>query len=103
VDAVKEPFDKNYKMFSYITSELPAIIGKNFPVLPERFGIFGHRYLHFIYPVPNLASFSIRVDATHCQNHKLMKIGLNNVVKHTRMWEFVTSRALLAISAGHVI
>ena len=29
VDATKAPFDKNYKMYSYVTSELPSILAEN--------------------------------------------------------------------------
>ncbi len=42
VDAVAEPWAKNYRMYSYVTRELPALIEANFPALPGRRGIFGH-------------------------------------------------------------
>jgi S-formylglutathione hydrolase len=42
VDATQEPWSKHYKMYSYVTQELPAIIEANFPVDPKRQGIFGH-------------------------------------------------------------
>ncbi len=42
VDATQEPFAKNYRMYSYITQELPALIGKEFPADMSRQGIFGH-------------------------------------------------------------
>ena len=32
----------HYRMYSYVTSELPELIGANFPALAERQGIFGH-------------------------------------------------------------
>lgn len=42
VDATQEPFAKNYRMYSYITQELPALIAASFPADMERQGIFGH-------------------------------------------------------------
>ncbi|HEX5184220.1 MAG TPA: S-formylglutathione hydrolase [Allosphingosinicella sp.] len=42
VDATQEPFAKNYRMFSYLTDELPRLIEKNFPVDPARRSITGH-------------------------------------------------------------
>jgi S-formylglutathione hydrolase len=42
VDATQAPFSKNYRMYSYVTQELPALIAENFPADMERQGIFGH-------------------------------------------------------------
>jgi S-formylglutathione hydrolase len=42
VDATAEPWRQHYQMYSYITQELPALIAANFPVIPEKQGIFGH-------------------------------------------------------------
>lgn len=42
VDATQAPFDANYKMYSYITQELPALIAQNFPADMSRQSIFGH-------------------------------------------------------------
>ncbi|MGI9436657.1 MAG: S-formylglutathione hydrolase [Geminicoccaceae bacterium] len=42
VDATEEPWAAHYRMYSYVTKELPALINANFPVDPERAGIFGH-------------------------------------------------------------
>ena len=42
LDATAEPWRKNYKMYSYITQELPALVAENFSVDMERQGIFGH-------------------------------------------------------------
>lgn len=44
IDATVEPWNKNYRMYSYITKELPALINKEFPTLPDRQSIMGHRY-----------------------------------------------------------
>ena len=42
VDATEEPFAKNYKMWTYVTEELPALVAREFPVDLERQGITGH-------------------------------------------------------------
>ncbi|XP_050454666.1 S-formylglutathione hydrolase isoform X1 [Cataglyphis hispanica] len=42
VDATREPWNKNYRMYSYVTKELPALINKEFPILPDRQSIMGH-------------------------------------------------------------
>ncbi|OMQ42772.1 S-formylglutathione hydrolase [Ensifer sp. 1H6] len=42
VDATQAPFDRNYRMYSYVTKELPALLGANFPADLTRQSIFGH-------------------------------------------------------------
>jgi len=42
VDATQEPFARNYRMWSYVTEELPKLVAENFPVDPDRQSIFGH-------------------------------------------------------------
>lgn len=42
VDAIAEPWSRHYRMYSYVTQELPALIHTHFPAMPERQGIFGH-------------------------------------------------------------
>lgn len=42
VDATQEPYSANYKMYSYITQELPEIISANFNADMNRQSIFGH-------------------------------------------------------------
>ncbi|XP_037527846.1 S-formylglutathione hydrolase [Rhipicephalus sanguineus] len=42
VDATQGKWKANYKMYSYVTKELPALIKENFPVDTTRQGIFGH-------------------------------------------------------------
>jgi S-formylglutathione hydrolase len=44
LDALKEPWSKHYRMYSYVTEELPKLIKDNFPVTGT-FGIFGHRWV----------------------------------------------------------
>jgi S-formylglutathione hydrolase len=41
-DATQEPFAKNYRMWSYVTDELPALTAAEFPVDTDRQGIMGH-------------------------------------------------------------
>ncbi|MEP9398469.1 S-formylglutathione hydrolase [Mesorhizobium sp. KR2-14] len=42
LDATQAPFSTNYRMYSYITEELPALIAKEFPADMSRQAIFGH-------------------------------------------------------------
>ena len=42
VDATEEPFAKYYRMWSYVTAELPALAAAEFPVDIDRQGIMGH-------------------------------------------------------------
>ncbi|WP_375404615.1 alpha/beta hydrolase-fold protein, partial [uncultured Sphingomonas sp.] len=42
VDATEEPYATNYRMWTYVTEELPALIAANFPVDMERQAITGH-------------------------------------------------------------
>lgn len=42
VDAAQEPFAAHYKMWSYITQELPDLIGAHFPADMDRQSIMGH-------------------------------------------------------------
>lgn len=42
LDATETPWSTNYRMYSYITNELPTLIEREFPVDPARAGVFGH-------------------------------------------------------------
>jgi S-formylglutathione hydrolase len=42
VDATEAPWARNYRMYSYVASELPALVAAHFPVDAARAGIFGH-------------------------------------------------------------
>src|SRR3981081_1582975 len=42
VDATQEPFARNYRMWSYLTEELPKLVAEQFPVDAGRQSIFGH-------------------------------------------------------------
>src|SRR6266436_2522238 len=42
VDATEEPFARNYRMWSYVTEELPELVAANFPVDPKRQSVVGH-------------------------------------------------------------
>ncbi|QNQ61705.1 S-formylglutathione hydrolase [Brucella sp. 6810] len=42
VDAMQAPFAQNYRMYSYITQELPALVARQFPLDMERQAITGH-------------------------------------------------------------
>jgi len=42
VDATVDPWNKHYKMYTYITKEVPALVSALFPVDLKRSGISGH-------------------------------------------------------------
>jgi S-formylglutathione hydrolase len=42
VDATEAPWSTNYRMYSYVTEELPTLVGEHFPADTSRQGIFGH-------------------------------------------------------------
>ncbi len=42
VDATEQPWSANYRMWSYVTDELPALVADHFPVDMDRQGITGH-------------------------------------------------------------
>jgi S-formylglutathione hydrolase len=42
VDAMREPFARNYRMWSYVTEELPKLVAEHFPVDVKRQSILGH-------------------------------------------------------------
>ncbi len=42
LDATAEPWSRHYRMYSYITQELPTLIAENFDIKADRIGIFGH-------------------------------------------------------------
>jgi S-formylglutathione hydrolase len=42
VDAIQAPFSTHYRMYSYITEELTALVGAEFPADMDRQGITGH-------------------------------------------------------------
>jgi len=42
VDATREPWARNFRMWSYVTEELPALVAAEFPVDMDRQGITGH-------------------------------------------------------------
>jgi S-formylglutathione hydrolase len=57
LNATQEPWSRHYRMYSYISRELPELIAANFPVDTEKRGIFGHSMgghgaltIHFKHP-----------------------------------------------------
>ncbi|XP_048834191.1 S-formylglutathione hydrolase isoform X2 [Brienomyrus brachyistius] len=42
VNATEEPWKQNYRMYSYVTEELPRLISAHFPADPEKMSISGH-------------------------------------------------------------
>jgi S-formylglutathione hydrolase len=42
VDATQAPWAQNYRMYSYVTRELPQLVAENLPAMTAATGIFGH-------------------------------------------------------------
>jgi S-formylglutathione hydrolase len=42
LDATEKPWGENYQMYTYVTEELPKLVGEQFRVDMSRQGIFGH-------------------------------------------------------------
>ena len=42
INATQDPWLKNYKMYDYVSKELPSIISNNFQFSKSKIGIFGH-------------------------------------------------------------
>jgi S-formylglutathione hydrolase len=42
VDATQQPYARNYRMWSYVTEELPALVAEHFPADTSRQSILGH-------------------------------------------------------------
>ena len=42
VDATEMPWARNYRMYSYVSAELPRLVAEQFPVDAARVGMFGH-------------------------------------------------------------
>ncbi len=42
LDATEQPWAKGYRMYSYISRELPDLLARELPIDPARAGIFGH-------------------------------------------------------------
>ena len=42
LDATQAPWSQNYRMYSYVTRELPEIVAAHLPARPGAAGIFGH-------------------------------------------------------------
>jgi len=42
VDATQAPWSRNFHMYTYVTAELPAFVGRHFPADTARESVFGH-------------------------------------------------------------
>jgi S-formylglutathione hydrolase len=42
VDAAATPWSRHYRMYSFVTEELPALVAQHFPAQADRQSIFGH-------------------------------------------------------------
>lgn len=45
LDATEPKWKANYRMYSYVTKELPKVVAEHFPLDSNRLGIFGHSAL----------------------------------------------------------
>lgn len=43
INATKEPWKTNYRMYNYVTKELLELVNEKFPVIPGEQSIMGHR------------------------------------------------------------
>ncbi|XP_021100187.1 S-formylglutathione hydrolase-like [Heterocephalus glaber] len=79
VNASEDPWRTDYRMYSYVTEELPQLIHANFPVDPQRMSIFGHsmeghdRDHSGTHPLPCL--FPHDILATLGINHQYMRLS----------------------------
>ena len=58
LNATKEPWSRNYKMYDYITKELPELILNKFEFSKSKIGIFGHS----MGPLIALSTFGLNGD-----------------------------------------
>jgi len=42
LDATQAPWSRNFQMYTYVTAELPALVGEHFPADMQRESVFGH-------------------------------------------------------------
>jgi S-formylglutathione hydrolase len=42
LDAERPPWNRHWKMETYVAEELPAVVAEHFPVQADRLGVFGH-------------------------------------------------------------
>ena len=42
VNATEAPWDRHYRMYDYVTEELPTVVSTHFPLDADRQGVFGH-------------------------------------------------------------
>ena len=85
MNATQEPWAANYKMYDYVTKELPDLVGKLFPVDAGRIGITGHSMgghgalvCHLKNPgkFASVSAFSPIVNPTKCAwGEKAFKVG----------------------------
>lgn len=88
LDATQSPWDRNYRMETYITQELRRLVEEAFPVAPDRQGIFGHSmgghgaltlYLRHPDLYQSVSAFAPIVAPTECPwGHKVLGSYLGN-------------------------
>ena len=109
LNATQAPWNKHYKMYDYVTQELPALINDTFPVDPSRQSIFGHSMgghgaLSIALKNPDqyksVSAFAPIVSPMHCPwGCKAFKRYLGEDVS---TWQEYDSAALIAKATTHL-
>ena len=109
LNATQAPWDKHYKMYDYVTQELPALINNNFPVDSSRQSIFGHSMgghgaLSIALKNPDkyksVSAFAPIVSPINCPwGRKAFKSYLGEDVS---IWQEYDSAALIAKATTHL-
>jgi S-formylglutathione hydrolase len=109
LNATQAPWDKHYKMYDYVTQELPALINDNFPVDSSRQSIFGHSMgghgaLSIALKNPDkyksVSAFAPIVSPINCPwGRKAFKSYLGEDVS---IWQEYDSAALIAKATTHL-
>ncbi|XP_025079222.1 LOW QUALITY PROTEIN: S-formylglutathione hydrolase-like [Pomacea canaliculata] len=107
VDATQDKWKNNYRMYSYVTRELPKLISTNFPTIPDRQSIFGHSmggHGALILALKNPGMFrSVSAFAPICNPIKCpwgQKAFTGYLGTDTQMWEQYDATSLIAKYSG---
>ena len=109
LNATEAPWSKHYRMYDYVTEELPALINDNFPVDPSRQSIFGHSMgghgaLSIALKNPDkyksVSAFAPIVSPINCPwGRKALK---NYLGEDVSTWQEYDSAALIAKAKAHL-
>lgn len=109
LNATEAPWNKHYRMYDYVSQELPALISENFPVDPSRQSIFGHSMgghgaLSIALKNPNkyksVSAFAPIVSPINCPwGRKAFK---NYLGEDVATWQEYDSASLIAKATTHL-